>query len=200
MPTTRQTLLLRLRNGADLASWEEFTAVYRPFLLRYALSCGLPEADACDVVQNIFVRLLRSLRTFEYDPDRGQFRNWLRRVARNSVQDWRRQRRRRREQSMDPEEIDRQHATGEGFDWQGEHRSQVVSHALTALQAECRPLTWLCFELHCLRGRTAADVANVTGLTPNGVYINAARTLARLRQKCALFDEDLQHAAAQQLS
>jgi hypothetical protein len=54
--------------------------------------------------------------------------------------------------------------------------------------------------LHCLQQRPAAEVAHETGLTVNGVYINASRTLERIRRKCLQFDEDLDHAPAFSLS
>jgi RNA polymerase sigma factor (sigma-70 family) len=200
MPGTRVSLLQRVRSGDHPASWEEFYSVYHPFLLRYAASRGLSEADACDVVQEIFMRLFRVLQKFQYDPRRARFRTWLKRVAQNSIRDWLRRSRRRREHLLDPRDLETPDPREAKFDWDGEHRTRIVLHALSVVRAESRPLTWKCFELHCLDGRTATDVARLTGLTANGVYINAARILARVRQKCAEFDEELSHAVASALS
>lgn len=192
MSGTRVSLLRRVRTGDHSASWSEFYAVYRPFLLRYAASCGLSEADACDVVQEIFVRLLRVLRKFQYDPGRARFRTWLKRVAQNRIRDWMRQSRRRRECLTDPRDLEAADPHRPDFDWEREQRRRIVGHVLSVVRAESRDLTWRCFELHCLDGRTARDVAQLTGLTANGVYINAARVLSRVRRKCSQFSEELQ--------
>ena len=37
----------------------------------------LYNADCRDVLQNVFISVHRQIRRFEYDPERGLFRNWL---------------------------------------------------------------------------------------------------------------------------
>src|SRR5262245_62452585 len=58
---TSSSLLRRLKNPDDQASWGEFVALYEPLLVRYVRKKGLDEHNARDVVQNIFVTLLRTL-------------------------------------------------------------------------------------------------------------------------------------------
>lgn len=191
MSLTSASLLIRIREGADSAPWDEFYAAYQPLLSRFARSQGLTTDDAQDVVQEIFLKLVRLLREFRYDPTRARFRTWLRRIARNHITDWRRARRRRRERACDPGSLAELTSSWSEFDWEGEHRQMIVRHALRQVRSESRRLTWRCFELHCLERRSAQEVAGETGLTVNGVYINAARTLDRVRKKCLQFDEEL---------
>src|SRR5438552_3205642 len=87
MLPTRTSLLYRVRNQADEESWREFVALYEPLLLSYVRKRGLSQVDARDVVQDIFIQLLRILPTFTLDHSRGRFRTWLWQVVMNGIAD-----------------------------------------------------------------------------------------------------------------
>ena len=191
MPVTSVSLLLRLRRDADAASWAEFVRVYEPLLTGYVQRCGLQPADVADVVQEIFVRLLRGLPQFEYRAERGRFRDWLQRVCRNAVTDWHRRRPRHRgaaayeKAAVDPEPS-----------WERAHHRQILEHALRTVREDVSDRVWLCFERYVLQGCDAGEVARALGLKRSAVYVIASRVRHRLQRKCAQFDEDLSHADA----
>ncbi len=83
--TTQPSLLSRVRNASDDAAWREFDAKYRELILRYSRARGLQPADAEDVRQITMSNLAKSLRTFEYAPDKGRFRNYLGQVVRSAI-------------------------------------------------------------------------------------------------------------------
>jgi RNA polymerase sigma-70 factor (ECF subfamily) len=83
---TRVSLLSRVRDTANHAAWQEFEIRYRELLIRFCRRRGLQRADAEDVTQIIFLNLARSLPGFVYDPQRGRFRSYLYRVAKNAIQ------------------------------------------------------------------------------------------------------------------
>ena len=74
---TRATLLIRIRDAADGASWSEFVELYTPLIYRFCASRGVAEADIPDVTQETMRRVATAIRKFEYDPERGKFRSWL---------------------------------------------------------------------------------------------------------------------------
>jgi RNA polymerase sigma-70 factor (ECF subfamily) len=189
MAETCASLLIRLKDRNDAASWSEFDSLYRPLLERYVGSQGLRGADRADVVQEILVRLLGAFERFHYDPRRGRFRAWLKSIARSCVIDWRR--RTRRSLPLSPRPLGEVPAGNHDFDWDLEHRRRVLDHAIAAVRADSQEKTWRCFERHVLQRQSAHVVAREVGLTDNGVYINSARILARLSSKCAQFDEHL---------
>ena len=76
-------------------------------------------------------------------------------------------------------------------EWNQAHKQRVLEFVLEQVKAEAQPKTWACFEQRLLRGRAAADIAAELGLTPNAVKVNASRVLARVRERCAEFEEDL---------
>ena len=86
-PETRQSLLIRVRDPADHAAWQEFVEVYRPVILRLASQKGMQAADAEDVAQEVLTAVAKAVEQREHDPKRAKFRTWLNRVASNAILD-----------------------------------------------------------------------------------------------------------------
>lgn len=85
LETTRPSLLLRVQDLNDHASWREFDARYREVIVRYCRRKGLQTSDAEDVRQMVMLNLARQMRSFEYQPKRGRFRNYLGRTVSNAI-------------------------------------------------------------------------------------------------------------------
>src|SRR5271165_1048092 len=94
-PTTRASLLFRLRDPSDHQAWVEFVSLYEPVAYRLLRRHGLQDADARDVMQELFIAVSKSIDRWDPSKERGSFRGWLRRVARNLVINWLKQRERR---------------------------------------------------------------------------------------------------------
>lgn len=190
MIETRSSLLRRVRDPADQASWREFVALYQPLLRRAVRIGGVPDACVDDVVQQVFVRLLAALPRFELDRSRGRFRDWLWRLTHNVVVD--QLRRHGRQEAA--EQRWREQQPGEEpvpDDWREDYHRRVLAFALQRVQGDTQPGTWACFQRHLLQGQRAADVAEQLGLSTRAVYVNASRVLARVRACCAEYEEEL---------
>jgi site-specific DNA-cytosine methylase len=59
MSSTPASLLQRLRQPGDSRAWNEFVELYSPLLFHWARQTGLQEADAADLVQDVFAILVR---------------------------------------------------------------------------------------------------------------------------------------------
>ncbi|MCM8535320.1 MAG: RNA polymerase sigma factor [Lentisphaeraceae bacterium] len=81
-PRTRQTLLEKLRDRYDEASWVEFQETYGPYIMRILRALHMNSHDRDDLHQNIMLISWKSLPKFNYQPEKGSFRAWISTVTR----------------------------------------------------------------------------------------------------------------------
>jgi RNA polymerase sigma-70 factor (ECF subfamily) len=180
MSSTPVSLLERLRQPHDAVAWSRFVRLYTPLLHEWACRTGLQEADAADLLQDVFTVLVRELPAFQYRAG-GSFRGWLRTILLNR---WRELRRRRQPTLVTSERL----AAVPDVDDppppdEVEEQRHLLRGALVQLRPEFEAATWEAFRETMLHGRSAAEVAAQLGLTPNAVYIARSRVLKRLRQE-----------------
>jgi RNA polymerase sigma-70 factor (ECF subfamily) len=174
---------LRLAGAAErtAAAWQEFVELFTPLLYSWARRLGLQPSDSCDLVQDVFVILVRKLPDFQYD-SRKSFRAWLRTIFMNRWRDLG-----RRPAAASPQAAEAELAGLAGPDRAGEleeaeHREYLVRRALELMRREFQPATWkACWE-HAVNGRPAAELARELGMSVNAVYLARSRVLRRVRQ------------------
>ncbi len=91
-PETSVTLLGRLREtqtGIDDTAWARFVDMYGPVVHHIVrlVTPGLQDADVDDAVQDVFVKLVATLRGGAYDPDKAKFRTFLSTLVRRILID-----------------------------------------------------------------------------------------------------------------
>lgn len=84
---TRATLIDRLKNWQDQASWQDFFDTYWKLIYGLARKFGLSEEDAQDVVQDTMISVANQMPNFKYDPEIGSFKSWLRTLIRWRIAD-----------------------------------------------------------------------------------------------------------------
>jgi RNA polymerase sigma-70 factor (ECF subfamily) len=178
--------------------WELFVGLYRPFILGWLGSSGVPEQDAADLSQDVFTCLLKELAGFRHAERTGAFRSWLKTLIVNRARNyWR-----GRKSPPDGAEILDQLAdpdSGLSGEWDRQHDAHVARQLLAAIEGEFAPLSWSAFRRHVLEERRAADVAAELGTTVNVVLLAKSRVLRRLREEAAglldSFDRNLTRRA-----
>jgi RNA polymerase sigma-70 factor, ECF subfamily len=190
MQSTSPTLLAKLRDPTDQASWQRFVDLYTPLLFYWGRRQGLQQGDAADLAQDVLTTLVRKLPDFAYLPEKG-FRNWLRTVTLNR---WRDLGRKRKETAMggyddDPSFEPPDPIADSSFD-QKEYNEYVYRRALEIVRRDYEETTWQACWLAVTTERTAADIGQELGLSEGAVYASKFRILKRLREELAdLIDE-----------
>lgn len=195
---TRASLLLRLRDEHDMLAWDEVMSIYGPLVLRMAMRQGLQQADAEDVVQEVFSAVSTSIDKWLDQDRRSGFRKWLLGICRNA--------------SLNA--INRKPKGGVGFggssgmevlaqlserneklesEFDDEYQRQVYQWAAGRVREEVTEVTWLAFERTHLNGISIEQAAQELGVVAGNVYVARSRVMKRLR---ALIKEFIDDAAA----
>ena len=192
--STRPSLLLRIRDPGDATSWQSFAEIYGPLIRGFCRGQGLQEADASDVGQEVLAQVAHSIRSFEYQPGRGRFRDWLGTVTRHKIARFvatrdRGDRAAGGEQAAGQfEAIESPEADSE---WTSAFHDRILQVALARVRRDFEPATWAAFEQIWLDDRPTAGTAAALGLTIDAVYAAKSRVLKRLREEVVTLAEDL---------
>lgn len=156
-------------DGENWRTPAELARAYAPAIYRLAYARTGSRADAEDIMQEVFVRLLRAGPDFA---DRAHARAWLLRVAANCANDWFRAPWRRREGPL----TDSLPAP--------EHEDGGVVEAVLALPAKYRTAV----HLYYYEELSVAEIAKITGKSESAVKSRLFRARAMLRE--ALKEDD----------
>jgi RNA polymerase sigma factor (sigma-70 family) len=187
-PLTHPSLLVRLRDRGDDRAWSEFVELYTPLIQRLARQRGLQEADAADLVQEVFGAVARWIDRYDPDPSKGSFRGWLSRIARNLILDALAARRRHPQGVGDTSVrrmLDAQPAPSaeETALFEVEYRRRAFAWAAERVRDEVSELAWRVYWMAGVEGTGAKAVAEAVGTTIGTVYHYKSQVLARLRRK-----------------
>ncbi len=197
-PTTRASLLLRLRDPRNHEAWVEFVSLYEPVIYRLLRHAGLRDADALDVLQELLLAVSRNVERWEIGPEQGSFRGWLRRVTRNLVVSWvRRQKRQVTTSSLDLDALLESSlesplvaTNSETDEFDRELRRAQFQRASEQVRGEVRASTWQAFWEVAVMGVSIEDAARKLGLSIGAVRVAKCRVVARLREVVAQMEQE----------
>lgn len=190
MDPTSASLLQRVKDPRDSASWREFYRIYQPLLYRYARARGLNQETADELVQQCMTVLSQKMAEFEYSKEKGGFKYWLRRLANNKINDYFKKRklpqadsgdfRRAQDREQSPDEL-----------WDHQWRQRHLKYCLELIRDEVAPHTYQAFEYHVLAEWPVERVCQTLKLSADQVYTAKSRITKRLRAKMSeLLGED----------
>jgi|SRR5678816_1488844 RNA polymerase sigma-70 factor (ECF subfamily) len=193
MDETRKSLLARLKTASNNNDWEALYEQYSAIILSFCLKQGLDEFGARDVLQETMILLMRKLPGFEYDPQKGRFRNWLLALVAGKVRDAHRRARRHQFVALDANsDVDRSlghDAVAPAADCskalEETWMQGLVEEALRRIQRDpkTKAETFDVFHAYVIAGNSVPDVARQFRLQENAVYQIKNRLLKRLRDE-----------------
>jgi RNA polymerase sigma factor (sigma-70 family) len=185
-PTTRASLLLRLRDPQDGGAWREFVDLYAPLVYGYARRQGLQDADAADLCQDVLLAVAGAVGRLEYDPARGAFRNWLFTVVRRKLANWRRAQKNRPDggdggatQALQQQPTE---PGGGQAEWEAQWEERLFAWACEQVRGDVTEATWKAFWRTAVDDQPGKQVAADLGLTVAAVYRARSRVLARIKE------------------
>jgi RNA polymerase sigma-70 factor, ECF subfamily len=194
LPETRASLILRLPDAADAQAWDDFVAVYAPLVYRMARRQGLQPADSDDLVQEVLAAVARSVETWLEKTDRGPFRAWVLRIAKNHAVNALTRHKHRpigaggsdvaRLMAQQPNNGD----AASQFDL--EYRRELFRWAADQVREEVAERTWRAFWQSTVEGQPIAAVAEELSMSVGSIYIARSRVMARLREVVSRVDRD----------
>ena len=185
-PDTSHSLIARVKDLGDGAAWTEFLGIYQPVVLRMARRRGLQDADAQDVMQQVFLSISKSIEGWIPGDLQPPFRAWLTTIARNAIT---------KALTRRPHDVasgstsmvdlleaqlDPQATTAEIL---AEARKELIRWATEQIRSEFSEATWNVFWRTAIEGVPIAEVAKSTGRSAGAVYVARYRVIARLKDK-----------------
>jgi len=184
-PTTRHTLIARLKDRQDALAWEEFVELYSPVIARIAKQRGTREHDVQEVLQDVLLAIVKAISNYDPRQQQGSFRRWLMTIAKNKALN------RLTRKPLD--EILRAPTTGveecvtpcpasnSEAELEKEWQHQVFVLAAEEVRKRVQPQTWTAFWRTAVEGCDPELVANELGMELGTVYVARSRTLAKIR-------------------
>jgi len=185
--STSSSLLARVRSKHPEA-WSRFAALYSPLVYGWVRRAGLQDADAMDVVQDVFCSVFTKIGHFQQQGQSSRFRNWLWAITRNRIRLYYRQAAGQTQATGGSDgklrlEQYRDLLDGDADPTDPHSRAAFVQRALLLARKDFSEPTWQAFWRMAIEGHPAAEVAGELGMSPSSVRQAKYRVLCRLRDE-----------------
>ena len=190
---TRATLLERLRNLQDHASWQEFFDTYWKLIYCAAIKSGLSDQDAEEVVQETVTGVARNMETFEYRPETCSFKGYLMTITRRRIIDRLRKHGRRRHfvpltSGTDTSDPGMQLVDEKGEEafiqlWDEEWEKNLMDAALERVKKAVKPEQYQNFHLYGVKKMPLKKVCELLNVSAAKVYVVQHRVARMVKRE-----------------
>jgi len=185
--TTRQSLLKAVHEQ-DENAWRAFVDFYMPLILMRAKDFKLRPDEVDELRQEVFLAVSQYDLAGRYDPERGRFRDYLRRVITNCAKHILRARADFAAKEL-PEEAEATppNKAQEEEEW----RQFILQKALEELKSKCEDTVFMAFDMYALRGLPVREIAAALETSEEQVYQAKSRLSSRLQAIVARLTREL---------
>ncbi len=197
---TRASLIQRLKNWQDSASWQDFFQIYWKLIYGFARKAGLTDDEAQEVVQETLISVAKHMPTFQYDPSIGSFKAWLLTMVRWRILGQFRKRNTHAREPMPTEgESERTRwidklpdPAGNALDasWDEEWKANLLEAATSRVKRTIDPQKYQIFDLYVNRGFPPEQVAAQFGVSVNLVYVTKHRVTDAIKAEVVRLESE----------
>ena len=188
---TRSSLLFRLKEWNDSASWEEFFHAYNKSIHKIAYERGLTRVEAEEVAQETMVIVARQMPDFTYDRKIGSFKSWLFTVTRRAIFKYLNKQKHRNSKlpisfsSDGMEELESFADPAPGFEqqWDAEWRLNLIHLSMDRVRRRIKPRQYQMFDLYVTQQLPMEQVTRMLNVNSAQVYMAKLRVSALVRQE-----------------
>jgi len=198
---TRHSLINRLKNWDDQASWQDFFNTYWKFIYGVALKAGLSDAEAQDVVQETIITVSKKIEDFKVGSERGSFKAWLTHTTRWRIADQFRKRSPASRPIERPSDDTARTSTIERVPdaasleaeetWEKDWEQNLLEVALEKVQHRVDSDTFQMFYLHMIKQWPATKVATTVGAKLPQVYFAKYKVSRLLKREVERLKKEL---------
>ncbi len=173
-------------DGDDDIAWVRLVYRYQEQIKIWVQKLGLQLADAENVTQEVLVRLTKKIHL--YDPRKGPFSTWLRRVSIHVARNYVRKQTKAATGSGDTEQMMRLQEVQDDSEsyWDrlnAEADRKLLAQALALTKRKVTPEAWNLFELAAIQKVPGAEVAAQFGVSAQSVYSARHRVMLVLKEQ-----------------
>jgi RNA polymerase sigma-70 factor (ECF subfamily) len=190
---TRATLLQRLKDWQDQASWQDFFDTYWNLIYGVAIKGGLTPAEAQDVVQETMLAVAKHMPQFQYNPNIGSFKGWLLQLTRWRMTDQLRKRGlqpplAKPSDAAQPEDIAAELDAGQVDPeleklWDVEWENNLLQAALTKAKRKLDPKHYQIFDFCVNKAWPPEKISTLFGITVGQVYVTKHRVTEAIKEE-----------------
>jgi len=204
---TSESLLERVRDWDDAASWRQFFATYHRVIFSLASKSGLNATEAEDVAQNTMIAVADRIRSFQYDRAAGSFKNWIRYQARARIKEHWERRERERAVFLDAParpDPDRTSTIERCSDVQNDPvlcldrtwEQALAETALARVKASVAPKHFQMFDLYVMKQWPLRRISRTLGVSAAQVYLIKSRVTFLLKRQTRQVQAQLERPPA----
>lgn len=193
---TRASLVFRLRDQTDNDAWQQFLDLYGQTIFQFVRSRGLQDADAADLVQEVFRRVGNAIGRLDYEKQKGGFRAWLFTITRNCLNTFFKKRQKTIQGINDSNPaatLGQLASSKDELDerWEMEFQRQLMAKAIEVIRPKTEPNTWAAFEMTAVQNQPIGQVVDALGMSRGAIYVARSRVTSKLREEVKrLMDEE----------
>jgi len=192
---TRTTLINRLKNWQDQASWQAFFDIYWKLIYNFAVKSGLTATEAKDVVQETMISVAKHMPGFKYDRKIGSFKTWLLSMARWRITDqyrrrspvWNSKSNSDNDSNSTPDAelakiADRSNQDMDAL-WDAEWKRTLLEAAMGKVKRSLDPKHYQVFDFYVNKEWAPARIAGTFGITVGQVYLTKHRVGEAIKEE-----------------